>query len=124
MVAHSQAIFSDQVSLDRVARHWVRKTGYMLSKGITFRQTNPGQKFTDVFYENLIAEPMNILGELYRNGQSISPELYQRFLDTDRQNAPNRYGTHVYNLEDFGLTPDEVNKIVRPYTDFVKTIQH
>jgi hypothetical protein len=123
MVAHSQNIFSDRVSLERVARHWVRKTRYMLLKGITFRQTHPAQNFTDVFYENLIAEPMSILCELYRNGQSISPELYQRFLDTDRQNAPNRYGTHVYNLQDFGLTPDEVNKTVRPYTDYVKTIE-
>ncbi len=42
MVAHSQTIFSDQVSLDRVARHWVKKTGYMLSKGIEFRKANPG----------------------------------------------------------------------------------
>jgi hypothetical protein len=124
MVAHSQTIFSYQVSLERVATHWVRKTGYMLSKGIKFRQTNPGQKFTDVFYEDLISEPMNILGELYRDGQSISPELYQRFLDTERQNAPNRYGTHVYSLEDFGLTPDEVKKSVRPYTDYIKTLQH
>ncbi len=73
MVAHSQTIFSDHVSPDRVARHWVKKTGYMLSKGIEFRKTNPGAEFTDVFYKDIVASPMSVLGELYRNGLSISP---------------------------------------------------
>jgi hypothetical protein len=122
MVAHSQTIFSDQVSLDMVARHWVKKTGYMLSKGIEFRKTNPGAKFTDVFYGDIVASPMSVLGEIYRNGLSISPELYQIFLDTDRQNAPNRYGTHKYNLQDFNLDSDELNKTTGIYSDFLKTI--
>ncbi len=42
----------------------------------------------------------------------LSPDLYQKFLDTDRQNAPNRYGTHKYNLEDFNLDSGELIKTV------------
>ena len=122
MVAHSQTIFSDRVSPDRVARHWVRKTGYMLSRGIEFRKANPGQEFTDLFYEDIVASPMSVLGELYRNGLSISPELYQRFLDADRQNAPNRYGIHKYNLDDYSLNSAELTKTVSIYSDFLKTI--
>ena len=113
MVAHSQTIFSDQVSLDRVARHWVKKTGlYAFKRVLNSEKLIPVQKFTDVFYKDIVASPMSVLGELYRNGLSISPELYQKFLDTDRQNAPNRYGTHVYSLEDFDLNSDELNKTV------------
>ncbi len=100
MVAHSQTIFSDHVSLDGVARHWVKKTGYMLSKGIEFRKANPGAEFTDLFFKDIVASPMNALGEIYRNGNSISPELYRKFLEAEHQNAPNRYGTHHYSLED------------------------
>jgi hypothetical protein len=124
MVAHSQTIFSDRVSLERVAGHWVKKTGYMLSKGIEFRKTNPGAEFTDVFYKDIVASPMRVLGELYRNGLSISPELHQKFLDSDRQNAPNRYGTHVYRLEDFNLDSAELGKTVSIYNDFLETIRH
>jgi hypothetical protein len=123
MVAHSQTIFSDQVSLERVTRHWVKKTGYMLSKAIEFRKANPGAEFTDVFYKDIVASPMSVLGQLYRNGLSISPELYRKFLEADRQNAPNRYGTHKYNLEDFNLDSDELNKTVSIYSEFLKTIQ-
>jgi len=122
MVAHSQTIFSDQVSLERVARHWVKKTGYMLSKGIEYRKANPEHEFTDVFYEDIVASPMSVLDELYRNGLSISPELYQKFLDTDRENTPNRYGTHKYNLDDYNLDPGELTKTVNIYNDFLKMI--
>ena len=123
MAAHSQAIFSDQVSPDRVARHWVKKTGYMLSKGIEFRKTYPGAEFTDVFYKDIVASPISVLEGLYGNGLSISPELYQKFLDADSKNAPNRYGTHKYSLDDYNLNSDELNKTVGIYSDFLKTIQ-
>jgi hypothetical protein len=124
MVAHSQTIFSDQVSPERVAGHWVKKTGYMLSKGIEFRKANPVEEFTDVFYKDIVASPMNVLDELYRNGLSISPELYEKFRDADLQNAPNRYGIHQYNLDDFKPDSDELNKTVSIYSDFLKSIGH
>ena len=121
MVAHSQTIFSNNVTLEKVAKHWVRKTGYMLSKGIEFRKANPYQKFTDVFYEDFIADPMKILEDIYKDDGSIASELHQKFLETDRQNSPNRYGLHVYNLEDFNLSPSDVNKRVSTYIEFLKT---
>jgi hypothetical protein len=107
-----------------VAGHWVKKTGYMLSKGIEFRKANPVEEFTDVFYKDIVASPMNVLDELYRNGLSISPELYEKFRDADLQNAPNRYGIHQYNLDDFKPDSDELNKTVSIYSDFLKSIGH
>ncbi len=123
MVAHSQTIFSDRISIERVARQVVKKTGYMLSKGIGFRTNNPTQKFTDVFYEDIVTSPVGVLCRLYNNGLSISPDLQQKFLDADRQNAPNRYGIHKYNLDDFNLDSAELKKTVSLYDNFVKTIR-
>jgi hypothetical protein len=122
MVAHSQTIFSDRVSLDRVARHVVKKTGYMLSKGIDFRKTNPGAAFTDLFYHDIVASPLNVLGKIYRNGFSISPELSLKFQDADRQNAPNRFGIHKYSLDDFNLDSNELRKTMGLYDEFLQTI--
>jgi hypothetical protein len=124
MVAHSQTIFSDRVSLERVAGHVVKKTGHMLSKGIEFRKNNPGAEFTDLFYKDIVASPLDVLGKLYRNGLSISPELHQRFIQADHENAPNRYGKHAYDLDDFNPDPDELNKTVNIYDDFLKSIRH
>jgi hypothetical protein len=123
MVALGQAIFSDHVSLERIARHWVRKTSYMLSKGITFRETNPDQKFTDVFYQNLMTSPMSVLKAIYVNGQAFPPELFHKFCDAENLNAPNRFGIHLYSLDDFNLKPDELNDRFSQYIEFLKTVQ-
>ncbi len=123
MVAHSQTIFSNNVTLEKVANHWLRKTGYMLTKGIEFRKANSNQKFIDVFYDNLISDPMKILEEIYKDGESITPDLHQKFLETNNQNSPNRYGIHVYKLEDFDLKPSDIDKKVSTYTEFLKTLE-
>ena len=119
MVAHSQSIFSNKVTLEKVAQHWVRKTAYILSKGVEFRKTNPNEKFTDVFYDQLISDPMKILGEIYSNGEPISPELHKQFLKTDQLNSPNRYGIHIYSLKDFNLNPENVDKKMCSYYDLL-----
>ncbi len=124
MVAHSQSIFSNNVRLEKVAQHWVRKTKYMLSKGIEFRKSNPDQKFTDVFYNNFISDPIPVLNEVYQNGESISTDLLQRFIKTNKLNGPNRYGTHIYNLEDFGLNLHDVDKQVSDYMNFLKELEN
>ena len=123
MVAHGRAIFSDQVSADEVAKHWVRKTASMLSKGIEFREANPDAKFTDLFYRDLVTEPMKPLEGIYRShGGSISAELHQRFMAIENENTINRFGRHVYKLEDFHLTRDEVNKVMGFYRDFTESL--
>ena len=122
MVAHSQSIFSDEVTLERVAQHWVRKTEYMLSKGIEFRKANPQQHFTDVFYDKLVASPIEVLTDIYRERGPISEELHQRFMETEKQNTQHKFGTHAYHLEDFGLTKQGIDEKMKLYSDFLKTV--
>ena len=123
MVAHSQTIFSDQVSLERVARHWVRKTGYMLAKGIQFRQDHPEEKYTDVMYPQLVTSPLMALDDIYRFGGPVSQELKQKFLDTEKNNAQYRYGRHTYSLDDFGIGPEAIDSILKMYGAFLQTLK-
>jgi len=122
MVAHSQTIFSNKVTLEKVARHWVPKTAYMLSKGIEFRKANPQIKFHDVLYKDLVSSPMNVLEYIYQPHHSISPKLKEIFLKTDRNNIPNKYGSHVYKPEDFNLTPDDIRNKMKFYSEFLNTL--
>ena len=80
-------------------------------------------KFTDIFYEDLVASPLDVLERIYHDGLSSTSELNRKFLETDRKNAPNRYGTHVYKLEDFGINLDELNASTHHYIDFINTIR-
>ncbi len=38
MVCHSRVIFTSDVQIKRVTDHWVRKTSYMLEKGLAYRE--------------------------------------------------------------------------------------
>jgi hypothetical protein len=123
MVAHGQTIFSDQTTLERVAQHWVRKTGYMLSKGIQFRKEHPGEKYTDVMYPQLVSSPLESLKDIYRFGDPITYELQQLFLETEKQNTQYKYGKHKYSLDDFGIRPQEIDGITEMYNAFLKTVK-
>ena len=123
MVAHSQTIFSDQVTPERVAQHWVRKTGYMLSKGIQFRNEHPDERYTDVMYPQLVTSPLTALKDIYRFGDPITPELQQLFLETEKQNTQFRYGRHKYSLDDFGVRPDALDSVTKMYNELLKTMK-
>lgn len=123
MVAHSQTIFSDQVTLERVATHWVRKTAYMLSKGIQYRKDNPHEKYTDVMYQQLVRSPEVPLQDIYRFGDPIPDSLLQKFNETEQQNKQYRYGRHTYKLEDFGIRPEVISEVVNIYNTFLNTLK-
>jgi len=123
MVAHSQSIFSDQVSVERVARHWLRKTEYMLEKGIKFRENHPEEKYTDIKYTQLISSPMEVLDNIYRFNEPITEELRSRFLSTEKLNTQYKYGRHKYNLSDFGVKANELEGIVQLYNGLQQTHQ-
>lgn len=122
MVAHSQSIFSYNISLAKVAEHWMRKTSYMLSKGIQFRKANPKERFTDIFYTEFVMDILGSLRKIYQGPESITPELQRIFHETDRQNPPNRFGFHFYDLKDFGLTREDVDREIAVYNEFMKKL--
>jgi hypothetical protein len=122
MVAHSQTIFSDHVSLERVAAHWIRKTGYMLSKGIGFRNAHPDEHYTDIMYHDLVADPLKSLDKIYRFGDPVDEVLRKRFQNTEKENTQYRYGRHSYSLDDFDVRPEALEEILRMYNGFLSTL--
>jgi hypothetical protein len=119
MMAHSRTIFSSNVTLEKVAEHWLRKTGYILSKGIQFRKENPDEKFTDVLYVDLVKDSINILREIYKEDDSFTPALQNIFIETDNSNPPNPYGFHYYDLDDFGISTNRIDNETSEYTNFM-----
>lgn len=123
MVAHGQTLFSDQVTLEDVAQHWVRKTGYMLSKGIAFRQQYPGEWYTDVQYKTLVEAPMTVLEDIYSHTGEMTGEMRQRFASAESANAQHRFGRHQYRLEDFQVPIASMEAIEGMYASFLKTLK-
>jgi hypothetical protein len=121
MAAHSRVIFSDKADGNAIARHWIRKTGYMLQKGMNYRNNNQDKhQFTDIFYEDLKDSAAEVLSKVYRLDGGMTPELLASFKKAENDNPMRKYGIHEYNLEDFGVKNEDILKETVEYRNFIK----
>lgn len=77
--------------------------------------------FTDYSYKNLMKDTMGTMQELYnRLGVKLTPDVklsMQNWLENNRQD---KHGRHVYTLEQFGLTQEDVDREWKVYQEEFK----
>ena len=124
MVAHSRILFSNQVDANEVARHWVRKIGYMLTRAMDYREKNAkNNHITDVLYHDLVSDSASVLKRIYnKQNVEITPELQRIFESTEKSNPCGKYGFHKYAHEDFGIDEAFIDKYTMPYQRFQKKL--
>ncbi len=118
MMSHSWALFSDDISMEKVAGHWFRKSTFILEKGVEYRNTQADEKFIDIKYEDLVSDSTQVMDKIYGG---IDEKLQQEFVATEAKNPPQKYGKHVYSLEDFGLTKYDVENRIKNYRNLIGT---
>jgi hypothetical protein len=119
MVSHSRVIFSDNVSKNDVAAHWVPKTGYMLNKGISFRKNNrKNRKFIDIEYAEFLNNSIGELKGIYNHDGGMDETLEKKILQADNDNPQGKYGIHEYSLADFGLTENDIRRQSINYQEY------
>ena len=125
MVSYARRLFSNQVDPGEVAGHWLRKTGFMLSRAIEFHKRNSNTSlFTHIQYEKLIEDPHTILQTIYQHkNEAISPDLEQIFREAEQINPQGKYGKHAYNLEHFGLNRGKVDTNTIEYQHFQQAMK-
>lgn len=125
MLAYSRVLFSNHVDSETVAKHWLRKNAFMLSKSLEFRREANNEKlFTDVLYENLIVDPLSEVERIYKDkNASVSEELMKSFEEVNRRNPKGKYGVHHYKMEDFGIAPEYFQNYSNEYQDFQRAIE-
>jgi hypothetical protein len=123
MVTYNQMIFCDHADKDRIARHWVRKTGYMLQKALDFRLISQNDtKFTDIHYRNLIKDSVTELEKIYRLDGGLTKDHISRFKIHEQEHPHRKHGVHSYSLGDFNLTEADIDNHTRQYQDFMATL--
>ncbi len=118
MVAHGHGIFSDSVNAAEIGRHWCRKTQRMVQRAMQVRAGSPARQFVDVSYYDLIADPINEVRRICEAAgvgfDSVAERDAEQFMAANRQN---RFGTHDYRLEDFGLTEQGIDETFAAYRE-------
>jgi hypothetical protein len=108
-----------------VADHWVRKSGYLLSRALEFRKSDQNEKdFIDIFYEDLVDSSMDVLERIYERYGGIDPELRKRFEIAEIKNPQGKYGKHAYGLKDFNLTKSDIDGYTKEYKRFIIKLMH
>ena len=111
MVAHGRGIFSDRVHTREIAAHWVAKTRRLVERAIAVRDSADADRFLDVSYHDLLADPISQLRRLYtRSGIAFGDRALRAAQATARNNVQHRYGRHAYALQSFGLTRDSIER--------------
>ena len=125
MVSYSRILFSKDVEQNEVAKHWVRKNGYMLKKALEFRTNNNANTlFTDISYKALVKDSLAAIEHIYADrGETISPELKDIFEKSNTDNPKGKYGIHKYNLDDFSVDEAYIRKFTAKYDLFQQTLE-
>jgi hypothetical protein len=125
MVSYSRILFSKEVEQKDVAKHWVRKNGFMLQKALEYRAKNSNNTlFTDISYKALIKDSLGVIEKIYADrGEAISPELKAIFEKSNTENPKGKYGNHQYNLNDFGIGEAYIREFIKEYEQFQKTLK-
>jgi hypothetical protein len=121
MASHSRVIFTDQVDGNAIARHWIRKTGYMLQKGLDYRiQNEHKNQFMDILYNDLKDSSLKVLARIYNLDGGMTPELLKKFSRAEHENPMGKYGIHEYDLDDFGVSKADILSATEDYRRFLK----
>ncbi len=118
MVYHSRSIFSDQVSPEEIGRHWLRKDSYAMNKTLEYRAKVKDEGVIDVYYKNLVNDPIACIQEIYQQAGFEYTEAARAAMQAVLDRSPQyKYGVHRYDINDFKLTTAQIDKAFEHYFD-------
>lgn len=118
MVAHGRGVFSDEVDAKEVAQHWTDKVERMMRLSIEARKNSQKNCFIDISYYDLLKNPINEIEKIYAQaGIYLEASSKQAMSVTKEKNKQHRFGKHVYDIADFGLTVESIEEKYRFYRE-------
>jgi hypothetical protein len=117
MVAHGRSVFARRVNAAAVGRHWLAKIGRLTERALTARERAP-TRFVDVAYEDLVVDPAGVVEALHeRLGWTRDADVTEALALALARTRKDKYGRHVYRLEDFGLDEAKVRATLGSYME-------
>ena len=95
----------------------------MLNKAMDFREKQNLKNFYDISYTDLVRDPIMVVEKIYKNqGYKFTDLFKQKMVDWLNKNPENKYGKHVYSLDQFGLTEDLIKTKLQRYIEKYKVM--
>jgi hypothetical protein len=118
LVASLSGTFSDHDHRATIARHWPDLLATILDRVVEFRDRHGDDRFVDVAYADLVADPVGTVRTIYeRIGRPWTADADAALRRHAATAVPHRYGRHEYSLAEFGLDRGAIEDRVRRYLD-------
>lgn len=102
----------------RFGAEWTALEEMGLHRGLAVRDRVGEERFLDVHYNDLIADPVAEVTRIYRHfGIPVDEETVRRVRDFQDENPQGKHGAHQYTPEQFGLDPGRTRRRFAAYTE-------
>ncbi len=123
MMHYSKKMFQPSSKPYEIGQHWLRKNKRLVKYCQAYKDENQDQ-FVDVKYKDLVKDPILTAQNIYKElGLTWSDEHTQLAKAYCIEHKKNKYGKHVYNLEDYGLNDriikDAFSSYYEQYEDYL-----
>jgi hypothetical protein len=116
MISYSRRMSSSTIAPQTIAKYWAWRIERLLTRSMEQRDAT-GTPVVDVRFEDLTAEPMSVVEDIYRAaGRPLSDEArtaMERYLV---ERPKGHFGAHRYEPADFGLDPAELRSRFSDYS--------
>lgn len=110
--------FSDADHTSYIAEHWTRMLEISIDRMEAYRSANPEREIVDVQYADLARDPVGTVERIYvACGRVLSPPAREAISAYVSANPRGRFGTHGYQLEEYGLHPGEIRERFAGYVE-------
>jgi len=110
--------FSDADHTAYVAEHWTAMLEESVRRIEAFRGAHPEHPIIDVEYADLVRDPLRTVEDLYAScGEELDAGARDAMTAYVNAHPKTEFGTHRYNLREFGLDADELTERFAEYVD-------
>jgi sulfotransferase family protein len=121
LTAVLQRVFTDRIDLAEIGLEVTRRWANGLERAMDLRQSGrvPGDRFVDVLYHELLADPIAVVRRIYERFElPITPETERRMQGHLAANPQGKNGVHRYALSTFALDSAELTHRFKAYREY------
>ena len=117
MVKYGKKIFMPSADQEDIGRHWLEKNNRLMNSCLDFRKNNQ-DIFLDIAYKQLVKDPIETARSIFKFLDLTWTDEHTRLaLSFCEEHRKDKYGKHVYSLEDYGLSRELVSQTFETYLD-------
>jgi hypothetical protein len=121
LAASYRAIYSDRIDRDEIGQTIFEMFLDGMERSMTVDRPHAPQHFIDIHYTALVRDPIGVVRRIYNQfDYPYSLEFEQKMRQFIARNRSGRRRRHIYGLEQFGLSQNEVIDRSEQYLTWIK----